>query len=686
MIVSWNWLKDFVPLAITEGELVQRLMMAGLNLEKTEALGNDVLIDLEITSNRPDCLGHIGIAREAAVLCDLPLAVPEPAVAVASDKGGRIADDLRNVASVTIDCPELCPRYTARVIRGINVKPSPSPMAVRLATIGQPVINNIVDVTNYVLMECGQPLHAFDFHKLAGRKIIVRRAKQGEPFQAIDHKTYTLDPEMCVIADAERPVALGGVMGGADTEVSPTTTDVLIEAAQFAPLSIRATARKLKLHSPSSYRFERGTDPEWVDWASRRACELILKHAGGELVEGVIDVGPPRPPRESIVLRLAQLKRILGIDVPAETVRRILTTLGCQEKSHDAIQLTTIPPSWRRDLSREIDLVEEVARIHGYDQIPEDASVPMVASHRTDADRVLAKVRQVLTAGGFDEAMTASVVSEQWSAAISPWTAAPPLVANSPMLEGADRLRRSLVPSLLDARRINESLSNPVIELFETARIYLPQSKGLPREQWTLAAVSGRGFLAVKGLVEALLEALHITEPLLLTDFRHELVIEGQACELRLSKREGKAPAEPLLGFLGDVAPAALKAFGIRGSTTFLEIDLGALAAKAKLATKFAPQSPYPTISRDINLIVAESIRWADLAATAHSAAGADLERLEYLDTYRDPQKDGEGTKRLTFSLTLRPKDRTLTGPEADAVRDAIVAACVLQHQARLLT
>jgi len=678
MIVSWNWLNDYVPLAIEPGELVQRLMMAGLNLEKTEPLGSDVIIDLEVTSNRPDCLGHIGIAREAAVLCGQPLNVAEPKVALASEISGRIADHLRNYTSVAVECPELCPRYTARVIRGVKIKPSPSQMAVRLATIGQPVINNVVDITNYVMLECGQPLHAFDFQKLAGRKIIVRRAQPGEPFAAIDHKTYTLDGEMCVIADAQRPVALGGVMGGAETEVSPATCDVLIEAAQFAPLSIRATARKLKLHSPSSYRFERGTDPEWVDWASRRACELILKYAGGELVEGVIDVGPPRVARDPIVLRLSQLERILGIDVPAETVRKVLTALGCQEQSHASTQVITVPPSWRRDLSREIDLIEEVARIHGYDKIPEDARVPMVASHRTDNDRVLAKVRQVLTAGGFDEAMTASVVPEKWSAAFSPWTTTgEQLVANSPMLEGADRLRRSLVPSLLDARRINESLSNPVIELFETARIYLPQADGLPKEQGTLAAVSGQGFLHVKGLVEALLAALHVDEPLELAEFRHELVVDEQSREMKLGGQR--------LGFIGDVAPSALKAFGLRGAATLLEIDWGVLAAKTRLATKYAPQSPYPTIARDINLIVAEAIHWGDLAATVRSAAGLGLERLEYLDTYRDPQKDGPDTKRLLFSLTLRPQDRTLTSHEADTVRDAVVAACIQRHGAKLL-
>jgi phenylalanyl-tRNA synthetase beta chain len=273
--------------------------------------------------------------------------------------------------------------------------------------------------------------------------------------------------------------------------------------------------------------------------------------------------------------------------------------------------------------------------------------------------------------------MTASVVPERWSAAFSPWTTGEPLVANSAMLEGADRLRRSLVPSLLDVRRINESLSNPTIELFETARIYLSQSTGLPKEQWTLAAVSGRGFLALKGLVETLANALHLGEPLELAEFRHDLVIDDQACELKLKGER--------LGFLGDVSPAAQKAFGLRGPATLLEIDLGELAAKAKLATRYAPQSPYPTMARDINLIVAESVHWGDLAATAKAAAGPDLERLEYLDTYRDPQKDGPGTKRLLFSLTLRPKDRTLTGPEADEVRDTVVAACVAKHHAKLL-
>jgi phenylalanyl-tRNA synthetase beta chain len=680
MLVSWNWLNDYVPLKMTPAELVERLMMAGLNHESTEQLGNDWAIDLEVTSNRPDCLGHIGIAREAAVLFDLRLTYSDARLRQ-QDKAEapeRIADNIRNYTSIDIACPELCPRYTARIIRGVKVGTSPSQMAVRLATVGQPVVNNIVDITNYVLMECGQPLHAFDFQKLAGRRIVVRRAKSGEQFQAIDHKTYTLDSEMCVIADAEKAVAIGGVMGGADTEVSSKTTDVLIEAAQFAPLAIRSTARKLKLHSPSSYRFERGTDPEMVDWASRRACELILKHAGGELVEGVIDVGTPRPRRPEIPLRLDQLKRIIGIDISPETVRKILLALGCLEQSFESREIITIPPSWRRDLEREIDLVEEVARIHGYDKIPEDASVPMAASHRPDSDRVMDKVRQVLTAAGHDEAVTASVVPQRLSDAFSPWTDSPPLVTNSPMLEGAHCVRRSLVPSLLEARRINESLSNSTIELFETARIYLPKSGLLPREQLTLAAVSGRGFLHLKGIVEGLLDVLHIEESLQVNAFQHDLLDANQACELKLAGKR--------LGILSELSAAGLKAFGLRGATAMLEVDLAVIAARAKLVPAYQPQSPYPTITRDLNLVAIEAVRWNDLAATVRSAAGRALEHLEYLDTYRDAQKDGPNAKRLHFSFTLRAADRTMTGPEADAIRDSIVAACQQQHGAKLLT
>ena len=502
MIVSWNWLKQYVRLEVPVEEFERRLMLAGLNHEETKQVGDDLAIDLEVTSNRPDCLGHIGIAREAAVVFGQPLKIPDaqppPGAAKASE-----------LTKVTLNCPDLCYRYTARVIRGVKVKPSPRWLIDRLATIGVGAINNVADITNYVLMECGQPLHAFDFQKLNGREIIVREARKGERFEAINHKIYDLEPGMCVIADRSRPVALGGVMGGADTEVTASTADVLIEAAEFDPLSIRNTARKLTLHSDSSYRFERGLDPDGVDWASRRCCELILQEAGGELAAGVVDVGRQPPKRGPIVLRRSQLKRILGIDIDSGEVRRILVALGNRElqgtsdkeaRTNDQGQMTFVPPSWRRDLAREIDLVEEVARIHGYDAIPEDVNVPMAASHRTDRDRVLAKVREVLVAAGVSEAMTISLQEPAIAEAFSPWTTEPPLVSSTPVLRRADRLRRSLIPSLFEARRNNEAVGHSNAELFEIARVYLPTAGALPAEDLLLSMISGGDFFDVKGI------------------------------------------------------------------------------------------------------------------------------------------------------------------------------------------
>lgn len=670
MLVSWKWLQEYVALNVTPAELTQRLMMAGLNHESTVAAGSDFCIDLEITSNRPDCLGHIGIAREAAVLLQLPLKLPQP-------KPATSGEAIEHSAKIRIDAPELCPRYSARLLRGVKVKPSPNWLVERLQTIGQPAINNVVDVTNYVLMECGQPLHAFDFKKLAGGQIIVRRAESNEQFPAIDHKTYTLTTDMCVIADAKRPVALAGVMGGLDTEVGPGTTDVLIESAQFAPLAVRGASRKLKLSSDSSYRFERGTDPGGVDWASLRACELILQLAGGTLAPGVIDLGTTINAPPAITLRLSQLKRILGIDIPVMEVHRILAALGCVVSSPSAVSLSATPPSWRRDLTREIDLIEEAARIHGYDAIPEDIGVPMAPSHKSDADRVLQKVRGVFTSAGYDEALTTSVVSETWSSAFSPWTNAPPLVCNQPMLKGADRLRRSIVPSLLESRRLNESLGNDASQLFETARIYLPLENSLPHEQWTLAAVSGQDFLAVKGLIESVLSRISPALVLEVADFKHALLAADQASELRLGGRRW--------GFLGKLSSAGLKQFGLRRDAIVAEFDLGSLVPMAVLTPQYSPQITFPAIARDLNLIVDEAIRWAQLASSVKVAAGERLQEVCYLDTYRNVEKDGAGKKRLLFSVQLRSAERTLTGDEADQVVQRIVDACREMHGAVLL-
>jgi phenylalanyl-tRNA synthetase beta chain len=566
----------------------------------------------------------------------------------------------------------------ARVIRGVKVGPSPAWLRRRLETLGITPISNLVDVTNYVMMECSQPLHAFDYQKIRGQQIIVRSAAAGEKFEAIDHHTYELQPGMCVIADAQRPVAIGGVMGGADSEVSGSTRDVLVEAADFAPLAIRTTARALRLHSPSSYRFERGVDPDGTDWASRRACQLIVELAGGELADGAVDMRVESPARrDPIVLRFSQLPRVLGIEVPAVRVLEILRDLGLETVAEDAQRATLVSPSWRRDLTREIDLIEEVARIHGYDAIPEDVGVPMVPSQRQPQHRVLAMVRGVLTARGFSEALTVSVVDERLSDCFSPWTDAPPIRASAPILRGADCLRRSLVPSLLEARRVNESLANDPIELFETAKVYLSTRHGLPDEPWMLAMTSGEEFRTVKGVIETMLESLHVHEPLSIEPLESDFLEPQQSGWMLLGAER--------LGLIGPVNPPARKQLGLRRPTVIAELRLGMLVELSQLVPQYQPLSPYPAIQYDFNFVVDERIQWAQLEATVRQAGGEVLEAVKYQETYRDEERDGAGRKRLLLSVRLRSNERTLTGQEAEQVREAIIGACQRELQARLL-
>jgi len=669
MLISYNWLKSLVPLSVSHDEFALRMMMAGFNHESTTAVGDDFCIDLEITSNRPDCLGHIGLAREAAVLFDSQLQLP---AAAPKTGGGKVED----FAGVRVDCPTLCPRFTARVIRGVKVGPSPAWLVRRLTAINQPTINNVVDITNYVLMECGQPLHAYDLAKLRGRQIIVREARKGEKFAAINHKSYDLEPGMCVIADAEQPVGLGGVMGGVDSEVSSSTKDLLIEAADFDPMSIRTTARKLALRSDSSYRFERGVDPEGVDWASRRCCELILELCGGELAAGVIDVGAKPQPRAPITLRLTQLKRIIGIEIPSGTVIRILVALGCSQKLNPG-GLTVVPPSWRRDLEREIDLIEEAARIYGYDKIPEDVSVPMAPSARTDEDRVLSKVRGVLTACGFDEALTISVVDDQLSDSFSPWTDAAPLALQMPILERADKLRRSLVPSLLKARRDNEAVGNRTIELFETAKIYLPRPGELPQENLMLGLASGRDFFDVKGAIEAIVAALNPQATIEIRPKSFELFAAGRGGEIVVNNG--------IIGVLGELSVAGRKKFDLRGPAVVAELQIEPLVQATVLIPRFVPLPIYPAIERDINLVVDEATPWSDVSTTVRNAGGEWLAACDLKgEPFRDEKKIGPGKKSFVVTLMLQSRERTLTGGEADDVRTRVVEACTKAHGATL--
>ena len=686
MIISTNWLAEYVSLSVSVDALVERLLLSGLNHESTRTIGADTAIEIEVTSNRPDCLGHIGVAREAAVLFARPLHIPDPrlqeaAVAAAADIAVEILE------------PQICPFYSARVIKGVRVGPSPQWIVDRLATVGVASVNNVVDVTNYVMLECGQPLHAFDLAKIRGGRVIVRRALPGETFTAINHKTYPLTDAMGVIADAEGAVALAGVMGGAGTEIASDTTEILLESAQFAPLSVRAAARGLVLASASSYRFERVPDPAAVDWASRRAAAMIAEIAGGHVSRGVVEAGNLKASPATIPLRNRRVAEVLGIEIPPERQQAILIGLGFVAESVDAAGSRWRAPTWRRDCWREIDLVEEIARIEGYDKVPENEPIAARPVAESARERTLRRASEVLVAAGLCEAMTRSVVGEPLEVTASPWGDTPPLVCAPPLVRGADRLRRTLLPSLLEARAVNVAVGAQRPDLFETARGYLarpgdssgkasrdrPTATSPAEEPLLVSFVIGGGFAAAKGLAEAVLERLGlvagavsdarvVVRPVVL-----DLFAPGRVGEIVL-ERPGH-PAERV-GVIGEVAAAALAAAGLKDPVAAAELRLDRLEFAVDREPSRCRPSDFPAIERDVNLIVDQAVPWGDIATAIDDGGGALLEECRLVQVWTDAERLGAGKKSFVVSLRLRSNAGTLSGEEANRTVEAVVAAC----------
>ena len=671
MIVSWNWLSQYVRLDMPVEALAERLALTGLNHESTQDVAGDLAIDLEVTSNRPDCLGHIGVAREVSVIFGKGLCVPDP-------KPPTAGAAVEAMTGVTIEDRDLCPRFTARVVSGATIKESPWWMRKRLETIGVRPISNVVDVTNYVMFECGQPLHAYDLDTLAGRRLVVRRARPGETMVAINNKTYELTSEMLAIADAERPVGLAGVMGGLHTEIGPTTRDILIEAARFDAMNVRKTGRSLGLSSAASYRFERPIDPDRTEWASRRCAELILETAGGSLHPGVIDVGAPASEPGTVTLRLDQVPRVLGITIDAETVARILMALGLQPAGETFSTLAFRPPSWRSDLSREIDLIEEVARIHGYEHIPEDRPVPLARSSRGRRERIDSEIRAAMTGMGFDEACTFSLVaSPDWERRPE-GDPVPPLKVEHSTRKREVTLRRSLAPSLLMARGYNDAHGVADAAFFEIANVYLPRrEKAIPDEAVHLAMVGGHDFLGMKGVVEALLDRLHIPGTITAKPSDHAPFAKGRQADLFL----GAIP----LGTIGEVDPGQFETYGLRSVCSAAELEFSAIDQLAELVPQNRPLRVFPAVERDLSLVVDRSLPWSELADAARKAAGSSLESLAYLDAFSGGNLPG-GKHSLHFGLTFRDAGRTLTGEEVEKAVQAVIAACASRFGAMLRT
>jgi len=468
MKISCNWLKDYCKHDLSAEKLAEGLTNAGLVVDTINPVEDDFCLEVEVTSNRPDCLGFIGVAREVATIVRGKLDIP--------DVGYDTTDDNINaITSVIIEDNELCQRYTARVIKDVKIGPSPEWLQKKIRSIGLRPVNNIVDITNYVLMESGQPLHAFDLDKLSENRIVVRRAKKGETMEAIDGSKCVLTEDMLVIADAQRPVAIAGVMGGKDTEVSDTTRNILLESAFFDPRSVRRVSRKLSLMSDSSYRFERRVDPECVDWASRRATKMILDIAGGQAVEGVIDQNYLEDNKVNVSLKMSRLSSLLGLQIEKNAAKDILEHLQFKINSETEDGFSVDVPSFRGDVYREVDLIEEVARIYGYDKIPVKNSIGVKLSRDNRFDKITEKAKNVISGLGFNEVVTDSIVGDSQDRHGTIWSETGSLKILNPIRQDENLLRKALVHNLLRVKKHNQNYGVEKTDIYELSKVYLPK-------------------------------------------------------------------------------------------------------------------------------------------------------------------------------------------------------------------
>jgi phenylalanyl-tRNA synthetase beta chain len=631
----------------------------------------DVIFNMEVTPNRPDCLSVIGLAREVAALTGQKMRLAEV--------GYREAEPpVAQQVAVEIVAPDLCPRYCATLIKGVKIAESPSWMQQRLLACGMRPINNIVDVTNYVMLEYGQPLHAFDYERIRGKKIIVRRAKSGESMFTLDGTERELSPDMLVIADTERAVAVAGVMGGANSEVADSTTSILLEAANFNPASIHYTGRTLNLPSEACMHFERGIRPELTIPALRRATQLIAQLAGGEVAKGVVDAYPGKREPEAISLTTGEVKRVLGVEFSRDQIVQTLSSLGFECQARSATEVLVTPPWWRSDIHLAVDLIEEVARITGYDKIP--TSMLSQSIPRQNPSPILKlerEVRQSLTGYGFQEAISLSLVSLEMLRKLSPESheVEPALLRlSNPMSAEQEYLRPSLRANLLAVLAANRRFEEGGIRLYELGKVYVPRPKDLPEERSVLCGViSGpkiekwwRGgeeaadFFEAKGVVEGLLRQLGVEanfEP-------------GSDESLHSSQQAAVVIDGKKLGVVGEVHPRVRENFDIAEPAYLFEIDLAALVPFTAVQKAFKPIPRFPAVVRDIALVVGAEIthrRVLDIIRTFSLVEGVAL-----FDVYSG-EPVPQGKKSLAYRITFQSPTQTLTDEEVKKVLQQIL-------------
>ncbi len=670
MRISLEWLRDYVDIDLKAEQIAEVLSNLGLPCEGIEAADGDTVLDVEVTSNRGDCLSHIGVARELAAAMGRPLRLPE----VHLEEMDRPASEF---TQVEIREPDLCGRYTARIIEGVRIGSSPDWMRKRLEAVGMRSVNNVVDATNYAMMETGQPPHAFDYATLEERRIIVRKAVPGEQITSIDGTRCTLAGEMLVIADAWRPVAVAGVMGGLQTEVGDATTTILLEDAYFDPVSIRTTSRRLALPSEASFRFERIVDIEKIDWASQRTAQLIVQLAGGRVAKGLVDAYPRRPQPRQVAMRLSRLGKLLGIDVPHDMVLRILSALHFEPRLQDDSVVCTVP-TWRSDIQREVDLIEEVARVHGYDKVPTRKRIQIEATPVDARQKLAQAVGTSLNACGFYETVTVSFVDRAVAELFTAGGTAEHLGVRDVIRRTANLLRQSLLGSLLEVLRTNVNAKNLPCRIYEIADTFVPTGArdSLPQERTKLGLVTDGDLRQLRGAVEGLVRSINRTAEVELVPV--ELAWAQVGARIMVNGRA--------IGEAGVFSDAVRAKFDFKDVTpSGAELDFEELAQLRSGPVRIRPIPRFPAIERDLSILVPEQTPWADIAGAVRSRAPAELEDIQFVDIYRG-KGVAPGAKSVTLSLRFRDEDGTLTHETVDSYQAAILESLRTAVDAELRT
>jgi len=680
MKIVYNWLKEFVDAMAPAAELRSRLSLAGMSVDSLEDSGAGPVLDVEVTANRPDCLGHYGLAREVAAIYRMPV---KPLAPNFKESGGKVT----GAARVEIEAPELCGRFTARVMRGVKVQPSPQWLRLRLEAIGQNSINNVVDVSNYVMFELGQPMHAYDLDKLSGGKIVARRARAGEKLRTLDGAERTLGKDMCVIADGAHAVGIAGVMGGADSEIGFASRNLLLEAAWFDPVSVRRASKALGLRTEASYRFERGADPEMAEMASRRAAELIQQLAGGEILEGVVDVYPGRAAAPAIELSRKELLRVMGADVGDRDIEEILTALGFQPARTDAHRGTPgsllavwkcTQPSWRRDASRGIDLIEEVARHYGYEKFPPRLPPAKQPARRLPYAEAHASLRERVVALGYQEIVAIPLVDARRDEVFRGAGVLPAVIGN-PLAEDASVMRTSGVVSMIGALEWNLNHGQRDLRLFEIGNTYEMRdgqpvetrvltlgATGLARQKTIHEAAREIGFGDLKGDLDGM-GALAGT-------FSWQQggpawLAGGRAARISVGGRE--------LGVAGQLARRVADQFKLRQEILVAELRLEPLLQgieSARAARKFVPIPRFPAVERDFSLVLSDGVAFAQVADTIRALAIPELRGVEPADLFRGGKMPA-GKFSLMVRVTFQSGETTFTDAQINDFSSRIVSA-----------